>query len=88
MSALAPLLQGFFTDRLIRQRQASPHTITGYRDTFRLLVTFAACCAALILRMLVTLILGMSWLREAPPGWAWRGWVVPGVSRAVLRVSR
>ena len=42
MSTLAPLLQGFFTDRLIRQLQASPHTITGYRDTFRLLVTFAA----------------------------------------------
>src|SRR5260370_37783287 len=45
MSTLAPLLQGFFTDRLIRQRQASPHTITGYRDTFRLLVTFAAARA-------------------------------------------
>jgi integrase len=45
MSALAPFLQGFFTDRLIRQRQASPHTITGYRDTFRLLVTFAAARA-------------------------------------------
>jgi len=28
------LLQGFFTDRLLRQRQASPHTIAGYRDTF------------------------------------------------------
>jgi len=25
MSALAPTLQAFFTDRLIRQRQASPH---------------------------------------------------------------
>jgi hypothetical protein len=24
MSSLAPLLQGFFTDRLTRQRQASP----------------------------------------------------------------
>ncbi len=45
MSTLAPLLQGFFTDRLIRQRQASPHTITGYRDTWRLLVTFAAARA-------------------------------------------
>ena len=45
MSTLAPLLQGFFTDRLIRQRQASPHTITGYRDTMRLLVTFAAARA-------------------------------------------
>jgi integrase/recombinase XerD len=31
MSTLAPLLQGFFTDRLVRQRQASPHTIIGYR---------------------------------------------------------
>lgn len=34
-------LQAFFTDRLIRQRQASPHTIGGYRDTFRLLLAFA-----------------------------------------------
>ena len=38
MSALAPTLQAFFTDRLIGQRQASPHTIAGYRDTFRLLL--------------------------------------------------
>jgi site-specific recombinase XerD len=36
------LLQGFFTERLIQQRQASPHTIAGYRDTFRLLLRFAA----------------------------------------------
>ena len=36
------LLQGFFTERLLRQRQASPHTIAGYRDTFRLLLRFAA----------------------------------------------
>jgi site-specific recombinase XerD len=35
------LLQTFFTDRLIHQRQASPHTIESYRDTFRLLVKFA-----------------------------------------------
>src|SRR5215813_15557475 len=41
MSALAPILQGFFTDRLIRQRQASDHTITAYRNTFRLLLRFA-----------------------------------------------
>ena len=33
MSALAPTLQAFFTERLIRQRQASPHTIAAYRDT-------------------------------------------------------
>lgn len=38
---VAGRLQGFFTDRLIRQRQASPHTIGGYRDTFRLLLAFA-----------------------------------------------
>ncbi|WP_307728267.1 hypothetical protein [Candidatus Mycobacterium methanotrophicum] len=35
MSALAPLLQAFFTERLIAQRRASTHTISGYRDTFR-----------------------------------------------------
>ena len=37
---LAPLLQGFFTDKLMRQRQASPHTIAAYRDTFKLLLQF------------------------------------------------
>jgi integrase/recombinase XerD len=41
MSALAPTLQAFFTDKLTRQRQASPHTIASYRDTMRLLLTFA-----------------------------------------------
>lgn len=41
MSALAPTLQAFFTERLIGQRQASSHTIAAYRDTFRLLLTFA-----------------------------------------------
>ena len=35
------LLQRFFTDRLIQQRQASAHTISSYRDTFRLLLRFA-----------------------------------------------
>jgi site-specific recombinase XerD len=35
------LLESFFTDRLMRQRQASPHTISSYRDTFRLLLQFA-----------------------------------------------
>ena len=41
MSAFAPLLQSFFTDRLIGQRGSSENTITGYRDTFRLLLVFA-----------------------------------------------
>jgi integrase/recombinase XerD len=40
MTDLAPLLQGFFTDRLQRQRRASPHTIAAYRDTFTLLLQF------------------------------------------------
>jgi integrase/recombinase XerD len=38
---LARLLEGFFVDRLMRQRQASPHTVASYRDTFRLLLGFA-----------------------------------------------
>jgi integrase/recombinase XerD len=40
VSDLAPLLQGFFTDRLTRQRQASGHTIAAYRDAFKLLLGF------------------------------------------------
>ncbi len=35
------LLESFFTQRLIAQRRASPHTIVSYRDTFRLLLHFA-----------------------------------------------
>jgi integrase/recombinase XerD len=42
MTTLAPTLQAFFTDRLTRQRNASPHTIASYRDTWRMLLTFAA----------------------------------------------
>jgi site-specific recombinase XerD len=37
---LAPLLERFFTQRLMQQRQASPHTVSSYRDTFRLFLTF------------------------------------------------
>src|SRR5260370_563917 len=40
MSAVAPTLQAFFTERLARQLDASPHTIAAYRDTFRLLLAF------------------------------------------------
>lgn len=40
MSALAPTLQAFFTERLINQRHASTHTIASYRDTYRLLLGF------------------------------------------------
>ncbi len=41
MTTLAPLLETFFLDRLLRQLQASPNTIASFRDTFRLLLTFA-----------------------------------------------
>lgn len=36
------LLQRFFSDRLLSQLSASPHTVASYRDTFRLLLRFAA----------------------------------------------
>jgi integrase/recombinase XerD len=42
MTGLAPTLQGFFTDRLIHQRRASDHTIAAYRDTLRMLLTYAS----------------------------------------------
>ena len=42
MTALAPTLQAFFTDRLVAQKNASPHTLTAYRDTLRLLLVFTA----------------------------------------------
>jgi site-specific recombinase XerD len=42
MTALAPTLQAFFTDRLARQRHASPETVAAYRDALRLLVCFAS----------------------------------------------
>ena len=40
MTPLPPLLQGFFAERLASQRDASPHTIAAYRDSFRLLLRF------------------------------------------------
>jgi integrase/recombinase XerD len=42
MTLLAPSLQAFFTDRLIRQRHASANTVAAYRDTMRLLLTYLA----------------------------------------------
>jgi site-specific recombinase XerD len=41
MTALASTLQAFFTDRLTKQKNASPHTVSAYRDTLRLLLMFA-----------------------------------------------
>lgn len=42
MSALAPIVQAFFTDRLVRERHASAQTIAAYRDSWRLLLGLAA----------------------------------------------
>ena len=42
MITLSTAIQGFFTDRLVRERDASPHTIASYRDTIRLLLVFAS----------------------------------------------
>ena len=38
--SLAALLERFFTQRLMQQRQASPHTVSSYRDTFRQFLKF------------------------------------------------
>lgn len=40
MSALAPTIEAFFTERLLNQLHASPRTIAAYRDTLRLLLVF------------------------------------------------
>ena len=40
VTALAPAVESFFTGYLTAQRDASPHTIASYRDTFRLLFTW------------------------------------------------
>jgi site-specific recombinase XerD len=39
-ASFAPLLERYFTQRLMRERQASPHTISSYRDTFRQFLKF------------------------------------------------
>jgi len=41
MTALAPAMQAYFSERLIAQRAASPNTIAAYCQTFRLLLAFA-----------------------------------------------
>lgn len=40
MTTVAPVLEAFFSDRLARQRQASPNTVAAYRDALRLLLRF------------------------------------------------
>jgi integrase/recombinase XerD len=40
MTVFADLLQGFFTDKLVNERQASAHTVASYRDTMSLLLRY------------------------------------------------
>jgi integrase/recombinase XerD len=40
-STFPGLLERFFMDRLMQQRQVSPHTLASYRDTVRLLLLYA-----------------------------------------------
>lgn len=40
MTTLAPTLEAYFTDRLLRQQRVSPNTVASYRDAFRLLFAF------------------------------------------------
>ena len=42
MTVVAGTVQAFFTERLIGQRRASPHTVAAYRDAIRLLLNFSA----------------------------------------------
>ena len=39
---LPSLVQRFFTQRLLEQQGLSTHTVASYRDTFRLLLAYAA----------------------------------------------
>jgi site-specific recombinase XerD len=39
-TSLAPLVQQFFTERLLAQRNMSSRTVAAYRDTFRLLLAW------------------------------------------------
>jgi site-specific recombinase XerD len=41
VKTFSELLQAYFTERLMKECNASPHTIANYRDTFRLLIAFA-----------------------------------------------
>jgi integrase/recombinase XerD len=40
MSPVAPTLEAFFTERLVTQKNASPHTIASYRDCLKLLLAY------------------------------------------------
>ena len=43
-ATFSELLQAYFTEYLMRERNASPHTIANYRDTFRLIIAYAQRC--------------------------------------------
>lgn len=41
MTAIAPTLEAFFSERLMNQRRSSAHTVTSYRDSLRQLIVFS-----------------------------------------------
>lgn len=42
MTSLSPLLQNFFSDRLIAQKNVTSNTLSAYRDTFRIFLKFSS----------------------------------------------
>jgi site-specific recombinase XerD len=40
MSLIAPTVEAFFNERLLTQKNASPHTVASYRDCWRLLLAY------------------------------------------------
>lgn len=42
MTTFTSTLQAFFSERLTQQRNASPHTISSYRDSLKMLLTYAS----------------------------------------------
>ena len=44
MTTIAATIQSFFTDHLVKERDASPATIAAYRDAIKLLINYATEC--------------------------------------------
>ena len=74
MTAIAASLQAFFTQRLIQQRRASPHTIAAYRDTLRMLLVFTGARTGKPVRAWTSAI----WTRP----WSRRSWTICNANEA------
>ena len=80
MSSLAPTLEGFFTERLMRQRHASPNTVAAYRDTFCLLLGYLRVTTGKALAGWTS----KTWMRQPSPASCsiWRSPVTTAFARA------